>query len=172
MITYSDYMKAIIALPYLFLLGCSTPSIEVKNAPKKIKESSSKAISTYSMGHSKTKFEIELEQQQNRSAARSESDGLYASSLGYLRYERDKQENDRRKKEKEQSEASKRKIQSLDSEYSSLEGMYIYSDLSSDEKKNIESRMKQINIDRNRERLQGLGSIGVDSKYWEWQWER
>lgn len=165
-------MKATIVLPYLFLLGCSAPSVEVKNAPQKIKESSSgvKPISAYSMGHSKTKFEIELEQQQNKAVVRSQNDGSY--SLGYLRYERDKQENDRRKWEKEQSEASQRKIQSLDREYSSLEGMYIYSDLSSDEKRNIESRMKQINIDRNRERLQGFGSIGGDSKSWESQWER
>nr|WP_301538059.1 hypothetical protein [Providencia rettgeri] len=167
-------MKAIIILPYLFLLGCSTSAMEIKSETQKIKKSSSgvKPINTYSAGHGKTKFEVELEQQQNRVAVRSQNDDSYAYSLDYLRYERDKQENDRRKREKEQSEASQRKIQSLDREYSSLEAMYIYRDLSRDEKQNIESRMKQIEIDRNRERLQSLGSIGGDSKSWEWRWER
>ncbi|MEX6320303.1 hypothetical protein [Providencia huaxiensis] len=148
--------------------------MEIKSETQKIKGSSSrvKPINTYSVGHGKTKFEVELEQQQNRVAVRSQNDDSYAYSLDYLRYERDKQENDRRKREKEQSEASQRKIQSLDREYSSLEAMYIYRDLSRDEKQNIESRMKQIEIDRNRERLQSLGSIGGDSKSWEWRWER
>lgn len=167
-------MKTIMVLPYLFLIGCSAPSVEVKSESQKIKNppSVAKSINTPPMGNGKTKFEIELEQQKNRVAARSQSDTLYASSLDYLRNERDKQENDRRKNAKEQSEASERKIQSLDSEYSSLEGMYSYRDLSSDEKENIESRMKQIEIDRNRERLQGSGFKSRDSKSWEWEWER
>ncbi|MEI9749824.1 hypothetical protein V5085_02640 [Moellerella wisconsensis] len=129
-------MKAIILLPYLFLLGCSTPAVEVKSEPQKIKKSSSstKSISTFPMGHSKTKFEVEVEQQKNRVAARSQNYDSYGSSLSYLRDERDRQEEAYLKK-KEQSEAFKQKIQSLNDEYDFVKVGSNNKDLSSDESK-------------------------------------
>lgn len=131
-------MKAIILLPYLFLLGCSTPAVEVKSEPQKIKKSSSstKSISTFPMGHSKTKFEVEVEfeQQKNRVAARNQNYDSYGSSLSYLRDERDRQEEAYLKK-KEQSEVFKQKIQSLNDEYDFVKVGSNNKDLSSDESK-------------------------------------
>lgn len=86
------------------------------------------------MGHSKTKFEVEVEQQKNRVAARSQNYDSYGSSLSYLRDERDRQEEAYLKK-KEQSEAFKQKIQSLNDEYDFVKVGSNNKDLSSDESK-------------------------------------
>ncbi|EKT56011.1 hypothetical protein [Providencia sneebia] len=148
-------MRAIIVLPYLFLLGCASPTVEVKSESQKIKNASStaKSIKTYPMGSSKTKFEMELEQQKNVSAFREQNETSQGYSLDYLRYERDRKEEEYQKNNKARSESFAQKMQSLDSEYNSLEVMKNRDNLSNDEKKDIRNRMDQIDRDRNIERL-------------------
>lgn len=167
-------MKSIIVLPYLFLLGCNAQSVEVISDPSKIKNLSSatKPITPNPMGNRKTKFEVELEQQQNKIILGSQQNDSYNYSISYLRDERDKLEEERRKKKKEESEASDRKIKSLNDEYNSLKVMHDYKDLSNDERQNIKNRMEEINIYRNSEWLYRAGNGSKNSRSWEWEWSR